>query len=263
MGRLTLAFLDGHYISDVVVEDQDADHRSTILAHALADAFEVVSCQAEPLPLEMATPTPARTPASSAGAGRETATLLQVTRALVAEHGYEGATMSRICAESGMKRSSVYWRYKDKDALVKAAVAEPFVELLAPLRSLPNPSDHWLEDLSAALKTVMSQAHDEPDTVKAGLLLKLQRWDPPTSGGSAVLAGTTSVEERLADWFEVILPKADGKDSISAHLAWTVARLCEGLMLASALERPVASDSAAGILVPMLSNALEHWRAKV
>ena len=45
MGRLTLAFLDGHYISDVVADDWDAAQRSTILAHALAGAFDVVARQ--------------------------------------------------------------------------------------------------------------------------------------------------------------------------------------------------------------------------
>ena len=50
MGRLTLAFLDGHYISDVVADDADAAQRSTILAHALAGAFEVVARQAQSAP---------------------------------------------------------------------------------------------------------------------------------------------------------------------------------------------------------------------
>ncbi|MDQ0826060.1 AcrR family transcriptional regulator [Arthrobacter sp. B2I5] len=263
MGRLTMAFLDGHYISDVAVEDRDAAQRSTIVAHALAGAFEVMTGSAQHLVPERnpLTALPARP--ETAQTAPETPNLLHVTRALVAEHGYEGATMSRICEASGMKRSSIYWRYKDKDALITAAVAEPFLELLTPLRELPMTSNDWLQELSSALTKVMSDAHEHPDTVKSGLLLKLQRWDPPTSGGSAVLAGTASAEEQLALWFEEVLPAAQDKETIGVHLAWIVARLCEGLMLGSALGHPLASDAVAGILVPMLSKALEGWQSKV
>lgn len=265
MGRLTMAFLDGHYISDVAVDDRDAARRSTIVAHALAGAFEVVSGHVEPLSPKRDTSASfrAQPPPAETGLGPEAANLLRVTRALVAEHGYEGATMSRICEASGMQRSSVYWRYKDKDTLIKAAVAEPFLNLLAPLRQLPSASDHWLEELSSALSTVMSHAHEQADTVKGGLLLKLQRWDPPTSGGSAVLAGTASVEAQLAGWFEDVLPAAEDKDPIGEHLAWIVARLCEGLMLGSALGHPVAADAVGEILVPMLAEAFERWQTLV
>lgn len=262
MGRLTMAFLDGHYISDVAVEDRDAARRSTIVAHALAGAFGVASTLAglPPLGEEPYVPLPAESP--SPEAGPEAVNLLRVTRALVAKHGYEGATMSRICEASGMQRSSVYWRYKDKDTLIRAAVAEPFLDLLTPLRQLPA-TNRWREELSSALSTVMSHAHAQPDTVKGGLLLKLQRWDPPTSGGSAVLAGTASIEAQLAGWFEDVLPPAGHNDPISEHLAWFIARLCEGLMLGSALGHPVPADSIAGILVPMLAEAFEHWQTPV
>lgn len=263
MGRLTMAFLDGHYISDVAVDDRDAARRSTIVAHALAGAYEVMTRRPEHLVQERDRATASSVQPHTSETALEAPNLLHVTRALVAEHGYEGATMSRICEASGMKRSSIYWRYKDKDALITAAVAEPFLELLAPLRELPSTSNHWLEELSSALTKVMSGAQEHPDTVKSGLLLKLQRWDPPTSGGSAVLAGTASVEKQLAVWFEGVLPAAEDKDAISVHLAWIVARLCEGLMLGSALGHPVASNAVAGILVPMLSKALERWQSKV
>ena len=261
MGRLTLAFLDGHYISDVVADDTDAARRSTLLAHALTGAFEAVARQPSSTPLEAPPLEHTAQEAPSAEAEVDSGNnLLHVTRALVAEHGYEGATMSRICAASGMKRSSVYWRHKDKDTLIKAAVAEPFVGLLAPFLVLPNPTDDWLQDLSSALEKFMSEVLNHPETVKAGLLLKLQRWDPPTSGGSAVLAGTALAEERLADWFKGVLT-SEGAESISDHLAWAVARLCEGLMLGSALGRPVAPQSVAGLLAFMLAKPLEHWRA--
>lgn len=261
MATLTLAFLDAHYISDVVVDEQAAAHRSRILAHTLVGAFESL-ISSPPLLSAQDDELPATTePADASSRGPEA--LLRVTRALVAEHGYEGATVSRICEAAGVQRSSVYWRYQDKDALIKAAVAEPFLELLTPFRSLPDDPDRWVEELSSALGTIMSWVRAQPDTVKAGLLLKVQRWDPPSPGGAAVLDGTHRVEAGLAEWFDRVLPQERGTEPIGAHLAWVVARLAEGLMLVSALGRPVAADAVAKLLAPMLSRALDHWPARV
>ncbi|RAN69538.1 hypothetical protein B5P43_35260 [Bacillus sp. SRB_336] len=254
MGLLTLAFLDGHYISDVEVDDRDAAHRSKIVANALEGAFNALTGGEQSIPLVTS-----EGPGRSAEADADATDLLHVTRMLVAEHGYEGATMSRICAASGMQRSSIYWRYKDKDSLVKAAVADPFLALLKPLGSLSTSAEQWLEQLSGALRTLMCRVTEQPETVKAGLLLKIQRWDPPTAAGSAVVAGAHEVELRLAAWLDEVLPAPEGAESIGGHLAWTVARFGEGLMLASALGRTVAADSVATMLVPMLSNALKQW----
>ena len=43
MTTLTLAFLDGHYISDIVVDEQTAIRRSRILARALEGVFDFLS----------------------------------------------------------------------------------------------------------------------------------------------------------------------------------------------------------------------------
>ena len=249
MTTLSLTFLDGHYISDVVVDEQAAIRRSRILARALDGAFRFLLGSAQSLAREPDRATTASAVEASGGDDR----LLRVTRKLVAEHGYEGATISRICAAAQMQRSSVYWRYKDKDTLVKAAVAEPFLALLTPLRSLTEPTDSWPE-LSRALETMMNRVRAEPDTVKAGLLLKMQRWEPPTLGGSAVLEGSSAAEADLASFFGRIVPEEHGGHQVGQDLAWIVARFIDGFMLAPALGYPVRADSATKILIPLLTS---------
>ena len=249
MTTLTLAFLDGHYISDIVVDEQTAIRRSRILARSLDGAFEFVLRSAQSLARE---PDLATAPPADEERDEEDP-LLRVTRALIAEHGYEGATISRICEAAQMQRSSVYWRYKDKDALVKAAVAEPFLALLNPLRSLTDSSDVWPE-LTRGLETMMQRMQADPDTVKAGLLLKLQRWEPPTAAGSAVLAGANLAEAELAAWFGRVLPDEHGAQQADQDLAWIVARFVDGFMLAPALGYPVRADSAAKILIRLLTS---------
>jgi len=247
MTTLSLAFLDGHYISDVVVDEQAAIRRSRILARALDGAFRFLLESAQSLTGEPDT----AASVDEVGGGEDP--LLRVTRSLIAEHGYEGATISRICAAAQMQRSSVYWRYKDKDTLVKAAVAEPFPALLDPLRSLTAPTDSWPE-LSRALEAMMYRIQAEPDTVKAGLLLKMQRWEPPTAGGSAVLEGTSAAEADFAAFFGRIVPEEHGGQQVGEDLAWIVARFIDGFMLAPALGYPIQAVSAARILIPLLTS---------
>jgi AcrR family transcriptional regulator len=152
-----------------------------------------------------------------------------------------------------MQRSSVYWRYKDKDTLVKAAVAEPFLALLKPLRSLTEPTDSWPE-LSRALETMMNRIQAEPDTVKAGLLLKMQRWEPPTLGGSAVLEGSRAAEADLASFFGRIMPEGHDGHQVGPDLAWIAARFIDGFMLAPALGYPLRAESTTRILIPLLTS---------
>jgi AcrR family transcriptional regulator len=249
MSTLTLAFLDGHYISDVVVDDPEiVSARSRAVAAFLTFAFEAL-CRGN-ASLEVPGEDGADTPDGATEHENGPSALLDVTRRLVAQHGYEGATIGRICTESGMQRSSVYWRYKDKDTLIKAAVADAFLELLIPLHDLPTPSEDWVADLASAIGATMRAAGDNPDTVKAGLLLEVQQWDPPTAGGTAVVEGSAAAEAAVAEWFSTVCVAADAVE----HLAWLVLRLIEGLMLGSVLGRPVPVDNLIRLLGMMVEN---------
>jgi len=187
------------------------------------------------------------------------AALLRATRRLVAEHGYEGATIGRICEASDMQRSSVYWRYKDKDTLIKAAVAEPFLDLFAPLRALPDSPRIWTEDLAAGIGATLRAAGEHPYAVKAGLLLKVQQWDPPTAGGTAVLEGIAAVETELAAWLTRSVPSGGPAGPPGDQLAWIVLRLIEGLILGAALGRPTPVSTMTRLSAVMMDDAAGHY----
>lgn len=227
MTALTLAFLDGHYVSDVAQDDQSPAERAEFVSSGLVGAYEallaggpaVIDDEPAIVALDLATD-------DDPDAG-----LLRVTRALVAENGYEGATIGRICERSGLKRSSVYWRHRDKDSLVHAAVAEPFCRLFDPLTHLPAPSPRWKDDVCDALATVLHTARANPDTVKSGLLLKAQRADPPTSAGEAIITNSLRIESVLALWLAHTPPLHGLQDDLGTRIAWAIGRLLEGLML--------------------------------
>lgn len=255
MSTLTLALLDGHYIADVVVDGPTTvTERSRIAALCLTAVFA-----ATPPPIEAANPDePEVCHRRQVLLEEETGppALLHATCHLVAERGYEGATIGRICTAAGMQRSSVYWRYKDKDTLIKAAVAEPFLDLFAPIHELSDSSGNWTRDLATAIGATMRAAHENPDQVKAGLLLKVQQWDPPTAGAVAVLEGTAAVEAALRAWFARVLPPGDRAEVLGEHLSWIVLRLIEGSMLSSSLGRPAPVEGLTNVFAVMMDGVV-------
>ncbi|WP_051026939.1 TetR/AcrR family transcriptional regulator [Nocardia higoensis] len=266
MSTLTLALFDGHYISDVEAGDEDTiAGRSRITALALTSAYESMRggdparfpVTEVPEASANASDRPDAHPEPESGPG----TLLRVTRGLVAEHGYEGATIGRICAAADMQRSSVYWRYKDKDSLIEAAVAEPFLGLFAPMRALPESVADWAEDLAAAIGATLRAARVHPDAVKAGLLLKVQQWDPPTAGGVTVLAGMAALEAELTAWLMRNAPSGGEGQVPGEHLAWIVLRLVEGLMFGSALGRPAPVGTVRQLFAVVLAGVVSRWPA--
>ena len=174
--------------------------------------------------------------------------MLSATRLLVAERGYEGATLTRICERAGILRSSIYWRYKSKDELVRAAVAEPFLSiavLLPPEAAAAHPSDAgaeewWADDLAGRMGSVVAAAAEHPATVKAGLLLRLQRREPPALGSAAIQAGLRQGVSELLAWIGDVRPGAPDKEN--ALLGWMATVLKDGLLLGVAFgELPSAA----------------------
>lgn len=232
MAMLTIAFLDGHYISDIGAESVPSLHRGgDLVAGALSGAFDSLLSLERPLPPATAgAPDNDSKPADGAGAGSPEI-LLAVTRSLVAESGYEGATLARICDRSQTQRSSIYWRYQNKDALIREAVAEPFLGLMAaPQHSTQPGQGSWRASLVASLAESLESAMKSPDTVKAGLLLKLQRRDPPSLGGQAIQLGMVREFTSLDAWIAAEA-KSSGRTVDAAGLGWAFNVLREGLML--------------------------------
>lgn len=258
MSTFTLALLDGHCISEVVTHEDAVADRSRLIAYALTSAFATLQRTGEPVG-HPASDLPAAHGESSGADESGTAVLLRATRRLVAEHGYEGATIGRICAASDMQRSSVYWRYRDKDALIKAAVAEPFLDLFAPLRALPDAPRSWTEELAAAITATLRAAYEAPSAVKAGLLLGVQQCDPPTAGGTAVLAGIAEVEAELAAWLIRNVASGESAGLPAEQVAWIVLRSIEGRMLGSALGRPTPVDTMTELCTVMMDDAARNY----
>lgn len=225
MGKLTMWFIDGHFVGDRDVKDADHQNRARIMATALVAAAK--SAYVTHPPVDM--PEIARLAVPEKSDTEEY--LLHTTRVLVSRHGYEGASIARICDETGLSRSSVYWRYKDKDALVRAAITDRYLSIKGDLRNLPESSSADAADFLGNELVAMTQRVEQmPATAKAGVLIAVQRWDPPILASAALVKGSRATELRLAKWLDDGAVGQYLKAGDSMRVAWLFNRLRIGII---------------------------------
>ncbi|OHF35715.1 TetR/AcrR family transcriptional regulator [Corynebacterium sp. HMSC074A01] len=244
MSALTQWFLDGHFIGDIYLKDEDTEARLELMAQTMLAAATspfISAPEAESTGLaadEAATP----------------ADLLEHVRVLVAQRGYEGATFNQICSAAGVARSSIYWKYEDKDALIKDAFVGPYLEMKGELDGLPDSSQVGIaEALAHELVAMNERLAASPLVAAGGLLIAAQRRTPPTPAGRALVAGSRASEKRLAGWLETTDLSAEVNPT---HAAWLFNRLRIGMVAGVALQ-----DNALRISESMVVGAIQQLRA--
>lgn len=225
MGKLTMWFIDGHFVGDRDVKDEDHQNRARIMATALVAAAKSLYVS-HPAVVKLEVDT---LPAPDPDDLEEY--LLHVTRILVSKYGYEGASISRICKATGMSRSSVYWRYRDKDALMRAAITDRYLSVKGNLKHLPTGSG---VDVPAALAeeliAMVRRVQQMPATAKSGVLIAVQRWDPPIVASAALVKGSRATEIFFASWLERSLSNPYSLRRDYLRVSWLFNRLRIGVI---------------------------------
>ncbi len=103
---------------------------------------------------------------------RETlARLLKATIEMLEAHGLDGATIPRIAAAAGVAPATVYRRFRDRDALYRAAFLDALEQSAAAHKQsmrIESFKDRTLEGVVSALVTaVIKQYHMYPGVLKA------------------------------------------------------------------------------------------------
>src|SRR5512140_197006 len=84
--------------------------------------------------------------------------VLDAAERVMAEHGYEAATLARVVAEAGIPMSSVYHYFGSKDGILLAVMdrgADRFFADLPDLtRQAGRPTQHLARVVSAAARTL-------------------------------------------------------------------------------------------------------------
>ena len=237
LALLTLAMLDGAYVSRQSQSEEDREEVLWLLAHGLEAAARHLSTRSAPRPTAAPRIGSPETRTDDSGRGQ----LLRAAAEVAAESGYDGATISQITQRAGLPASSLYWHFKDKDDLLGAVVESSYQEWSArqPVW-LPVASGRtWPEDLRAHLGVSLRHVQDNPAFLRIGfLLLLLNRTDPP-SGRAIFLAVRQQAQLILADWFRTVLPEHVAADAdLPRRLAVVLMILSDGLFFSNQLDTP-------------------------
>lgn len=118
--------------------------------------------------------------------------VLEAAERLMAEHGYEAATVAALVAEAGVPASSIYHYFDSKEGVLLAVMeqgAEQFFEALPDLdRRLGSQAEH----LGALVETVANTLERNPDFLR---LLVVMATQPVKAEGDRVHQVVNDVRE--------------------------------------------------------------------
>jgi len=134
--------------------------------------------------------------------------VLDAAERVMAEHGFEAATLARVVAEAGIPMSSVYHYFGSKDGILLAVMergADRFFADLPDLTRRPGrPAQHLARVVSAAVGTL--QRH--PDFLRLLIVLAAQ---PPADDGE-MQAVIRRIREHALDFLRAQIAAAFGDD---------------------------------------------------
>ncbi|NYI80996.1 TetR/AcrR family transcriptional regulator [Nocardioides panzhihuensis] len=231
LARLTLAAHDGLFIHTQTDAYAELDSLRRRLADGLAEVAIHLGKNPAATPVAMDLP-PATYEAKSTSREKLVAAALEVA----AESGYEGASISRICAAAGLPASSVYWHFANKDDLFSAAVDDSYRawSRTQSSRQAPSPGIDWATELPRMLTPLVASLRRLPPFLRIGLMLVLPKRPEPLPGRDRFLAVRRQSREDFAGWFRGALGD-DGAEHAD-EMAVLLLVIADGLLFAEALE---------------------------
>ena len=135
--------------------------------------------------------------------------VLDAAERVMAEHGFEAATLARVVAEAGIPMSSVYHYFGSKDGILLAVMergADRFFAGLPDLTRRPGrPAQHLARVVSAAVGTL--QRH--PDFLRLLIVFAAQ---PPAAGEREIQAVVRRVRGHALELLRAQIAAAFGDD---------------------------------------------------
>jgi AcrR family transcriptional regulator len=155
---------------------------------------------------------------------------------IAAERGYEGTSIGLVSERSGLPASSIYWHFKDKDALIAAVIERSFAQWLAGAGgSGPRrPDEPVRERVNAMMERTAKALQESPDFLRLGLMLALERRQVEPSARKMFLAVRTEALRRSAGSYGELFP--DLTSAEVDRLATFTMAMTDGLFIASEID---------------------------
>ncbi len=184
--------------------------------------------------------------------------VLDAAERIMAEHGFEAATIARVVEEAGIPLSSVYHYYGSKDGILLAVMERGAERFFADLPQWDRRIGHPAEHLAAIISPVAQALERHPNFLRLLIVFAAQ---PPAVAGGEIQAVVTRVrrlglerlQEQLATAFE------DDPDSPTIiRLARFALAAIDGAFVASQAD-PTAT--LADVLEPLPAALVAAYRA--
>ena len=184
--------------------------------------------------------------------------VLDAAERVMAQDGFEAATLARVVEESGVPMSSVYHYYGSKDRILLAVMERGaerfFADLALADRRIGRPVEHLHRVISAAGRNL--ERH--PNFLRLMVVFAVQ---PPRAGDGAVHAVVGRVREMALEQLRVQIGIAFGDDPRSPaadRLARFALAAIDGAFVASQTDAGTTLERLLEPLAPALVAARRH-----
>lgn len=164
--------------------------------------------------------------------------ILEATLEIAAASGYDGTTVAKVVAKTGLPASSIYWHFGNKEKLLAATLEHSY-------RQWRPTAPTWVirdepEDLRVRVEQRFQRAAqslvDTPQFWQLGLLLTLQKRVKEPEARARYLEVRRDTEDAMTQWWtEVLLPEAfpdeEARRSAARRVARTHMVLMDGLFV--------------------------------
>jgi AcrR family transcriptional regulator len=186
--------------------------------------------------------------------------VLDAAERVMAEHGFEAATVARVVEEAGIPLSSVYHYYGSKDGILLAVMERGAERFFADLpewdRRRGRPAQHLARIISAAIRTL--ERH--PNFLRLLIVLAAQ---PPDVDGGEIRAVIGRIRDRALELLRGQIGLAFGDDPDSPatdQLARFALAALDGAFVGSQADPGVGLEQLLEPLAPALVAARRATR---
>jgi AcrR family transcriptional regulator len=169
--------------------------------------------------------------------------VLDAAERLMAAHGYEAATVSRLVEESGIPPSSVYHYFGSKDGVLLAVMERGAERFFASLPLVDERVGRPVEHLDLLVRTVTAALAEHPDFLR---LLVVMAAQPPKGDDREIHAVINRIRQVALDGLATQIALAfgaDPTDDVVVRLARFTLAAVDGAFVASQAEPSVRLDA--------------------
>ena len=141
--------------------------------------------------------------------------IIEATFEIAHELGYQGTSIAKVSARSGLPASSVYWHFADKDELFAEVLQHSFDQWLEtmPAWEPPTIGEGLREAVSLRIRSAVKSIASSPEFWRLGLMLALERQAIEPEARRRFIEIRRSVLDSLAAFWDQALPAGHSERS--------------------------------------------------